>query len=155
MTVTLNRGLPMVAVKVVPPEAVILPCTMSHPVGLRSLTVTLDLPRTEEEKQQRLTGLGYRPKERPPRPHTYTLRLHFVEPDDLKPGQRLFDVAVQGQVVLSGLDIVRETGGPNVPLVREFAGIKVEKDLTVTFTPADGARSSAPLLSGLEIVAED
>src|SRR5205085_109032 len=63
----------------------------------------------------------------PERP--YTVRLHFVEPDRLHPGERVFDVALQGELLLDDFDICQEAGAPNRAVVKEFKGIKVKKDL--------------------------
>jgi outer membrane protein assembly factor BamB len=81
---------------------------------------------------------------------TYTVRLHFMEPDGLKPGQRVFSVAVQGKTVLKDFDISKEAGGPNRALVREIKGVSVSKELNLTFSAARGV----PVLSGVELLAE-
>jgi outer membrane protein assembly factor BamB len=83
---------------------------------------------------------------------TYTVRLYFIEPDRLPPGRRRFDVALQGRPVLKDFDISREAGGPNRTLVKEFKGIKVAKELTVTLRPSDPA--SVPVLCGVEALAD-
>jgi outer membrane protein assembly factor BamB len=100
--------------------------------GLRSLTVTL----APDAK-----------------PRTYTVRLTFVEPDRLTPGQRVFDVNVQGQTLLHDFDISREAGGQWRGVVKEFKGVKVGKDLTVTLTPT-GDGKNGPVLCGVEAVEE-
>jgi outer membrane protein assembly factor BamB len=102
--------------------------------GLRSLTVTL----SREPGPARL----------------YTVRLVFLEPDDLKEGRRVFDVALQGVAVLKEFDVTREAGGQNYMIVREFKGIRAGRDLTVTLTPAGPDTTSAPLLCGVEVEAE-
>jgi hypothetical protein len=95
------------------------------------------------------------PKSDKPQPvRVYTLRLYFMEPEALKPGDRVFTVGVQGNDVFKDLDIVKESGGPNRGLVKEIKGVKVSKELTVTFTPSVGATVKVPVLSGLELVAE-
>ena len=102
--------------------------------GLRSLTVTLS---------------------RDPGPaRVYTVRLVFIEPDDLKGGRRVFDVALQGVPVLNEFEPAVEAGGPNQVVVREFKGVRAGRDLTVTLTPAGLDTTSAPLLCGVEIEAE-
>ena len=45
------------------------------------------------------------------------------------PGQRVFDVAVQGTTVLKGLDIVREAGGRNRALVKEFTDVEASEQI--------------------------
>ena len=99
--------------------------------GLEALTITLD-----KEKKER----------------TFTVRLHFAEPDSLKVGQRVFNVALQERTVLKDFDIVQEAGGKNRMLVKEFTGVRVRQDLHITFT---GTGSQPPLLCGIEIVAEE
>lgn len=98
--------------------------------GLRSLTLGLDAGLQAPERR-------------------FTVRLHFLEPDDLKPGQRLFHVNLQGERVLTNFDIAREAGGARRGLVKEFRDITVTRDLTVTLIPA--ATGSAPVLCGVEV----
>lgn len=53
-----------------------------------------------------------------------TLRLIFAELDgNIKPDQRVFDVEVNGKIVIENLDIRKETGGPYRPLVKEIGPI--------------------------------
>lgn len=85
---------------------------------------------------------------------TYTVRLHFIEPDHLQPGERIFDVALQGELVLDDFDIAAEAGAANRGVVKEFKGVKVRKDLTVTLTASEVAPGSQPVLCGVEVVAE-
>jgi outer membrane protein assembly factor BamB len=87
------------------------------------------------------------------KPRTYTVRLTFVEPEHLGPGERVFDVALQQQTVLRGLDIVRESGGAWHGVVKEFKGVTVAKDLTVALTPTEGS-GRGPVLCGIEAVEE-
>ena len=108
-------------------------------------------------------GLGqiglspYPPPTKPKKPETervYTIRLYFSEPDAVKPGQRVFNVGIQGKPVLNNFDVIREAGGNNRTVVKEFKGVKVGKELNVTFAPATGATVKTPLISGIEILAE-
>ena len=89
----------------------------------------------------------------PPRP--YTVRLHFAEPDDLPPGARVFQVRLQDQQALAKLDVVKEAGGPLRPLVKEFKGILAGPRLNVQLLPAGGEADNAPVLCGLEVLAEE
>ncbi len=84
-----------------------------------------------------------------------TVRLHFVEPDGLQPGQRVFHVFLQEKKVVSNLDIAREAGGPDRALVREFAGIDVQDDLVVRLAPSPSCAVPVTILCGIEVVAED
>ena len=76
----------------------------------------------------------------------------------LPAGERVFDVAIQGNTVLEGFDIVKEAGGPDTALVKKFKGVEVQKGedkrgglLEVSFS-AKGDR--VPLLNGIEYLAE-
>lgn len=80
----------------------------------------------------------------------YTVRLVFAEPDDLKPAERVFHVSLQGKRVLSNFDVVREAGGRNRVVVREFSGIAAEAELVVGMQ----ATAGRSILSGVEIIAE-
>ena len=102
--------------------------------GLSSITVTLSKKKAE--------------------PRKYTLRLHFAEPDDVQPGQRVFLVKVNGKTALAGLDVVQEAGGKCRTLVKEVAGAEVEDRLTIELVPDPSSKIRACLLSGIEIQAE-
>jgi hypothetical protein len=87
------------------------------------------------------------------RPRPYTVRLYFAETQGAEAGQRRFNVLLQGQRVLEDFDIVKQAGGPNRLVVREFKGIGIQDDLKVNLTPATAGHQ--PMLSGIEIVIED
>jgi outer membrane protein assembly factor BamB len=84
-------------------------------------------------------------------PAQYTVRLHFMESESVEPGQRVFDVKLQGATVHEGLDIRAEAGGTNVALVKTFEGIAVTTGLQVELVPKAGE----PILCGIEAVRED
>ena len=86
-------------------------------------------------------------------PWLYTVRLHFAETEDLKPGQRVFDVTLQGNKALTGLDLVKAAGGTHRAVVKEFKGVPVKDDLRIEFAPAPGALHP-PRLCGVEVVLE-
>ncbi|MDP6502038.1 MAG: malectin domain-containing carbohydrate-binding protein [Planctomycetota bacterium] len=83
----------------------------------------------------------------PPEERMYTVRFHFMEPDTVKPGERVFGVSLQGRKVIERLDIVKAAGGPKRILVREFRGIRARSRLTVTLNPQAGQA----VLCGLEL----
>ncbi|MCL5282963.1 MAG: PQQ-binding-like beta-propeller repeat protein [Planctomycetes bacterium] len=86
-------------------------------------------------------------------PRNYTVSLHFMEPEDKKPGERVFDVALGDRTVLKDFDIVAEAKSPNVGLVKKFSGVVASDSLTVSLTPADPSMET--ILCGIEIAAED
>ena len=94
--------------------------------GLSSLTLTLDKDARSEQP--------------------YTVKLHFMEPDGLNAGDRVFDVSLQGVEVLKAFDIVREAGAPDRSIVRQFT-VPASTELKLTLT----ARKSMPLLCGVEV----
>jgi outer membrane protein assembly factor BamB len=87
-------------------------------------------------------------------PRAYTVRLYFAEPDGLGTGERRFGVALQGRTVVPSLDISAEAGGPQRTLVREFHGVLVARDLTVTLEPYENCSKPETILCGVEAIAE-
>ncbi len=83
----------------------------------------------------------------------YRVRLHFADPRLDRPGQRVFDVFMEGTPVLERFDIVRTAGGPHRSIVRQF---DVEADGALTIELRAAATSEAPpVLSGVELLAID
>jgi hypothetical protein len=82
----------------------------------------------------------------------YTVRLHFAETYDgiTGPGQRVFSVTINSKEVLKDLDVFKETGGLNKPLVKEFKGVTVTKELVIGFV----SNIENPEINGIEILAE-
>lgn len=83
----------------------------------------------------------------------YTVRLHFAETFSGITGekQRVFSVTVNDNVVLKDLDVYKEAGGANKPVVREFKGVTVTgKELVVGFV----SNIQNPEINGIEILAE-
>ncbi len=86
----------------------------------------------------------------PARP--YTIRLHFVEPDEtVRPGQRAFDVVLQGKTVLTRFDVAAQAGGALRSVVREFKDVLVAGEVSVVLTPVT---DRDPVLCGIELVEE-
>ncbi len=82
---------------------------------------------------------------------TYSITLYFAELDDtVRPGERVFDVAVQGILIRDNLDIVRESGG----IMREVS-VRVPKVnirdsvLRISLKPQTGSRKA--ILNGIHI----
>ncbi|MEX0718597.1 MAG: PQQ-binding-like beta-propeller repeat protein [Planctomycetaceae bacterium] len=83
-------------------------------------------------------------------PRTGTVKLHFAEPEELKPGERVFTVRVQDKPALENLDLVRTTGAPRKALVHEIPNVTVEGSLRIDLTPAKN--SHPPILCGIEFI---
>jgi outer membrane protein assembly factor BamB len=92
-----------------------------------------------------------------PEPGTYTVRLGFNAPATDKAGRRVFDVKLQGKVVLKGFDIMRTAGNANTAVVKQFTGIRAGKTLVVEMlaNAADPQMNQAPLINCIEVIRED
>ncbi len=77
----------------------------------------------------------------------YIVKLYFANVDDAKPG--LFDIRLQGQTVASGVDISAASGRP---LIKEFPGIAVDKNLVVELVSQDPAALAT--VAGIEVLRE-
>ena len=85
----------------------------------------------------------------------YDVKLYFSETEDLGPGERLFDVKIQAEGVLSNLDVVQEAGGPRRTVIKTIEGVLVADELKVELTPSAGSRIAEPLISGIEVIARE
>jgi hypothetical protein len=84
-------------------------------------------------------------------PAEYRVTLHFAElQKDTKPGDRVFDVKLQGETVIAGLDVAQAASGVERALIREFRHVKVAGDLVVELQPVKGE----PILAAIELERE-
>lgn len=81
-------------------------------------------------------------------PGTFTVRLYFVEPKHTAAGARVFDVALQGKPVLTNFDIFDAAQGKMKCIVKEFTGVQLDGDCTLSFN----AHQGQSMLSGIELV---
>ena len=79
----------------------------------------------------------------------YRVRLHFAEPQDATPGERVYDVMIQGKTVLSDLDIAKEAGGARWIMVKEIAGFSATETTEIQLS---SIRGKPPLLCSLEMI---
>ncbi len=87
-------------------------------------------------------------------PADYTVTLYFADVENEQQGQRVFDIALQGKVVVEGFDIVKEAGGSQRALTRQFQGVKVDRNLEIELIPKGEQASSlsqAPILCALQV----
>ncbi|MEN6424669.1 MAG: PQQ-binding-like beta-propeller repeat protein, partial [Phycisphaerales bacterium] len=117
--------------------------------GLRSVRVRVSGRQSERAEEAEGADLD---REQVDGERSYTVRLHFMEPEDKEPGQRRFDIALNGRTVLKDFDIVTEARAPNVGIVRTFQGIRASDFVTISLAPVDA--NSETILCGVEIVAE-
>jgi hypothetical protein len=79
---------------------------------------------------------------------TYTVRLHFAEIYWSSAGQRVFNVSINGQQVLSNFDIYAAAGGKYKAIVKEFTATATNGQIAIVYsTLRDNAKSS-----GIELV---
>ena len=72
------------------------------------------------------------------------------------PGERVFDVKLQGKRVLKNFDVVKSAGGANRALVKTFKGVMVARAMTIELIPRvkELTDTTVPIISGIEVIAE-
>ena len=81
---------------------------------------------------------------------TYDVRLQFAEWGVNGPNQRRFDVAINGQSVLSNFDINAEAGGRDIAISRSF-NVVASSDGTISIAFTNGA-AGEPIVSAVEVI---
>lgn len=122
--------------------------------GLRRVTVRLIVPAKSElsaaQPELKPGGDAKEPVPGEASPSPSTVRLVFAEPDPkVKAGERVFDVALQGKVVIRRLDVVAKAEGPLRSVVETCSGVLVGETLQIDLAPHG---DSAPILCGVEII---
>ena len=81
---------------------------------------------------------------------TYQVRLHFAEFYWTKPGQRVFNVSINGAQVLTNFDIVATAGGQDIALVEPFtATANAQGQIVLQFTTV----TDNAVINGIELIA--
>jgi hypothetical protein len=80
---------------------------------------------------------------------TRTVRLHFVEVR-FGPGERKFNVDINGQRVLADFDIAA-VAGKNRPLIKDFDGINPDPDGNIVITFSRGS-ANEPKICGIQVL---
>jgi hypothetical protein len=81
---------------------------------------------------------------------SYTVRLHFAETYWSEPGKRIFNVILNGQVVLSNFDIFAAAGGSNKAIVEQFVTQpNSDGTITIQFETVDDFAE----VNGIEVLA--
>lgn len=127
-------------------------------VGLRKDELLIDFSRRgqlTERPQWSFMPVNFRQNAASPT-RSYTVRLHFAEFREVKPGTRVFDVRLQNNLVTQNLDIVKQSGGVRQALPLEFRGVLASTNLTLELesTATNFDWTTAPLLNGLELAIE-
>jgi hypothetical protein len=81
---------------------------------------------------------------------SYTVKLYFSEPENIKQGERVFDIAIQGVKVTDNIDIVSEAGKSDKEVQKIYTAVRAGKTLRIDLMPVKGNT----LISGIEIISE-
>ncbi len=89
-----------------------------------------------------------------PKGRRYTVRLHFAEIFDAAPGERVQNIDIGGQRVLSDFSVAA-IAGPGKALVREFKDIAPDAggEIVIRISAAPGSKDQNAKISGLEVLA--
>ena len=95
----------------------------------------------------------------------YTVRLGFNALPEDREGRRVFDIKLQGKVVLENFDILATAGKANRAVVKEFKGIKAGSAMVLELLPkpalseVDGSANpnmeQAPIINFIDVIRED
>ena len=86
----------------------------------------------------------------------YTVRLHFAELDaGVAPGERVFDLWINGEPMVRNMDIVARADGAFRPVTKAFRlSVGPGGTLTVILRQTENA-TRPPLINGIELTASD
>lgn len=86
-------------------------------------------------------------------PGIFTIHLGFAAPST----RRMFDIKIQGRIVMENMDVLKEAGGVNKAVIKEFQGIDVEDILTIELVSEinNPEVSQAPVINFIEVIRED
>jgi hypothetical protein len=84
----------------------------------------------------------------------YTVRLHFADDLSSAPGQRIFNVGINGNVVFPNLDIFAITGQKMLALVKDVLNVTPNTKNQIVIQGLYGNTGQNPLISRLEIIAK-
>ncbi|BDI28313.1 hypothetical protein CCAX7_003640 [Capsulimonas corticalis] len=81
---------------------------------------------------------------------TYHIRLHFAEPTATGPGQRVFNILINGAPVQTNYDIFNQTGGLGIATQLDNSSVQSDANglITVTFESVTGNA----IVNGLELL---
>jgi hypothetical protein len=88
---------------------------------------------------------------------SYTVRFGFNALPGEKAGRRVFDIKLQGKVVLERFDIMETAGRANCAVVKEFKGVEARESLALELVPksTNPQADQAPTINFIEVIRED
>jgi hypothetical protein len=85
--------------------------------------------------------------------HTYTVRLHFAELTCTQPGQRIFDININGKPAVKNFDIFQAAGAKDKAVVKDFTGVVPDDDGNIDVDPVANRGMKEPAaINGIEII---
>ena len=118
--------------------------------------VDVNVPNAAPEAvyQSERYGADYSYRFPVPKNGRYTVRLHFAEVFGAQPGERVQNIDINGQRVLSNFSVAAEAG-QNKALVKEFTGIAPDAkgEIVVRVAATPNSRDKNAKISGIEIFA--
>ncbi|MGI4729949.1 MAG: glycosyl hydrolase 2 galactose-binding domain-containing protein [Janthinobacterium lividum] len=90
------------------------------------------------------------PMKQLPTGKTYTINFYWADAKSDAPGKRVFDVAVNGNKLITGFDIFAQAGGRSKAIVKQLTGIVPDQDgnIVIQFNRKSGDQ---PMINALEI----
>ena len=82
----------------------------------------------------------------------YEIRFYFVEMSRCSIGNRVFDVAVEGTVVIDDLDVFNEAGACNIGIMRSATATSDDETLSITFPLENGKPAT---IAAIEVMGPD
>ena len=82
--------------------------------------------------------------------HSYLVRMHFADDQSRNAGNRVFNVVINGKLVLKNFDSTRPTGGRLRAIVKEVYGIKPDSNGNIVIQYQNV--SGRALASGISIL---
>jgi hypothetical protein len=81
---------------------------------------------------------------------TYLIKLFFSELENKQPGERVFNIKLQGDTFLENFDIAGEAGKNDKEVIKSFSGIKAGQTIKIDLVPLKGNT----IISGIELSQE-
>jgi hypothetical protein len=82
------------------------------------------------------------------KPGSYTVKLYFSEPFDIRPGERVQSIAINDKLFLEEFDVLEETDSSMTGIVKEISNVALDGVLTVSLEASQGQT----LISGIELI---
>ncbi|MBN2377761.1 MAG: PQQ-binding-like beta-propeller repeat protein [Sedimentisphaerales bacterium] len=84
----------------------------------------------------------------------YLVKLGFADTQNQQAGKRIFDIKIQGKIVVENFDIIAAAGSSNQAITKEFASIKVQDNLIIEMIPKTNnpQTNELPVLNSIEFI---